>query len=249
MQLEEGTLFDFIGEEMEGEWTLRLDDTRAGEGGRLDGFELELCSDVVSDQPFLVNNNILEVPTGGADRIVSDLLLSQDNNNSSDELLYTLVVNTTRGTLFFNGAEMEVGSRFTQTEINSGALRYEHNGIEDETDSFTFTVIDGEGGFIDLTEFIINTDASFTSAVDELGSEDLFRVFPNPANNVLNIYNKEQNNSDWNVTIFNIDGQVIHRQVITDKLALDVGAYTQGLYLVHLSDGKTFFTHKVNIIR
>jgi subtilisin-like proprotein convertase family protein len=249
MQLESESLTKFNGSETEGEWRLVLEDTRPGEGGRLNEFILELCSSTSFDKPFLVNNNVLEVPTGAADKIFSNQLLSQDNNNTADELLYTLVVNTTKGTLFLRGAEMTVGSRFTQADIDAGAIRYVHNGTEDESDRFIFTVIDGEGGFIDLTEFIINTDASFISSTDELGNNDIFRVYPNPASQTLHIYNKENTTEDWNVVIYNIDGQVVHTDRMQQKLSLDIHTYEQGLYLIHLSDGNTYYTHKVNIIK
>ena len=248
-QLEDGTLTEFNGGTTEGNWTLSIEDTRPGEGGRLDEFSLELCSSTSFDKPFLVNNNVLEVPTGAADKIFNDLLLSEDNNNTADELLYTLVVNTRRGTLMLNGDDMVVGTRFTQADINRGSIRYVHNGTEDESDSFVFTVIDGEGGFIDLTTFNINTDASFTSSTDELGSEDIFRVYPNPVSQTLNIYNKENTNDNWQVTIYSIDGQVVHTDNMRQRLSLDVQHFNEGLYLVHLSDGKTFYTHKVNVIK
>ncbi len=249
MQLESASLEGFNGSETEGDWVLLIEDTRPGEGGRLNTYSIQLCSNSSFDNPFLVNNNILEVPTGAADRIFSNLLLSEDNNNSADELLYTLVVNTTKGTLLLRGDEMVVGSRFTQADIDAGALRYVHNGVEDESDRFVFTVIDGEGGFIDLTEFVINTDASFTSSIDELGTDDIFRVYPNPASQTLHIYNKETSTEDWNIVIYNIDGQVIHTDRIRKKLSLDVHNFEQGLYLIHLSNGNTYYTHKVNIIK
>lgn len=249
MQLEEGTLVPLNGTEIEGDWTLKLDDNRPEEGGRLDEYTLELCSSTSFDKPFLVNNNVLEVPTGAADKILTNLLLSEDSNNTASELLYTLVINTTKGTLFLNGTEMVVGSRFTQADINNASIRYVHNGVEDESDRFVFTVIDGEGGFIDLTEFVINMDASFTSSTDEIGSQDIFRVYPNPASQTLHIYNKENSLEDWNVTIYNIDGQVVHTDRMRKKLSLDVHRYDQGLYLIHLSDGNTYYTHKVNIVR
>jgi len=249
-KLEEGTLFGFNGGEIEGTWELRIEDNDPGEGGRLDEFVLELCSNSTFDQPFIVNNNVLEVLTGSANKIFNDLLLSQDNNNTAQELLYTIVVVPTKGTLYMNGEPMTVGSRFTQADIDSQGIRYVHEGSEDETDRFIFTVIDGEGGFIDLTEFIINTGMDFSSATDELGQDDRFRVFPNPVSNRLHIYNSEvSSGTEWQVQMYNLEGQIVYTDVIDQRLTIDTESINSGLYLLYISDGKTFYTHKVNVIK
>ncbi len=248
MKPEESTLFGLNGGQIEGNWSLRLDDERAGEGGRFDQFILELCSSSSFDNPFIVNNNVLEVPTGFSDKIFSDLLLSEDNNNTASELIYTMVVLPMNGTLYLNGQPVEVGTQFTQEDINSGALRYVHEGTEDESDEFIFTVIDGEGGWIDLTTFTINMEADFASSVEELNDANTFSIFPNPTKDLLNIHSMKFNQDQWDIKLFSLDGQLILTDRMEMKKQLDIQNLDAGIYILQINNIDKVYTQKISII-
>ncbi len=239
----------FNGESIEGDWILKIEDTEPGNGGQLNEFQLELCSDSALDNPFIVNNNVLEVLTGSARFISADELLCADDNNTEEELLYTLVVPPTIGTLTMDGTTLAIGDQFTQEELSSGKLRYDHNGSQDATDQFVFTLIDGEGGWIDQTPFTINMTedgASNTNDIEE--SDSFFSIYPNPTNDILFIDPVVSNNDNWNYTISSIDGRRILEGTLTGKTTLDLGNQSAGIYLLNLSNGVQKLYKKVLIL-
>ncbi len=244
-----GSLFDYQGEQAQGPWRLEIQDERAGEGGRFDAFVLELCGSVTTNDPFLVNNFVLEVPTGGSDRIFNEQLLSQDNDNGPQELLYTVVVQTTKGSVYIDGQKAEVGSTFTQSDIDNSRLRYVHEGDQEESDFFVFTVIDGQGGWIDLTRFDINMEDGFLSSIDEIPEHSAFDIFPNPANNILHIRNKMTSSQEWQMDMYNVNGQLIRNTSFKDHLTLEISDYESGVYIIQLSNGQEQLSHRVSIMR
>jgi hypothetical protein len=54
-------------------------------------------------------------------------------------ILYTLTALPKAGKLNQNGTELKLGDNFTQEEINSNAITYQHDGSETVTDIFSFT--------------------------------------------------------------------------------------------------------------
>ncbi|MFO1002601.1 MAG: cadherin-like domain-containing protein [Planctomycetaceae bacterium] len=81
----------------------------------------------------------------GSNVVTTDTLLTTDADNSNNELVYTLSILPTHGVLKLNGVTLGVSDTFTQAQINAGALTYDHDGSEGNTDSFSFSVDDGLG--------------------------------------------------------------------------------------------------------
>jgi len=219
-------------------------------GGVITDFVLELCSNAVLDNPFLVNNDVLLVQTGGNNNLLQNLLLTQDNNNTAVELIYTLVTAPAKGDLFLGSSRMIVGSQFSQADINDADLRYQHNGTENEDDTFVFTVIDGEGGWIDKTEFQININEGNPSATNDI--EDaigFFDIYPNPADNLLNITSIKKDNSDWQVSLVTLEGRTIKDFSFNNNTKIDVSNINSGLYILRFLNGETQLSHKLTIVK
>ena len=83
-------------------------------------------------------------------------LLVTDVDNTPAEIVYTLTVEGGRGELRLNGSKLDPGDTFTQDDINNNRVVYDHDGKENLTDSFEYTVSDGAGGNIGNTVFNIN---------------------------------------------------------------------------------------------
>ena len=75
--------------------------------------------------------------------INSDLLRATDVDNTPAELIYTVTDIPDSGALRFNGAMLSQGGTFTQADINNNFVSYVHNGMNTNSDSFNFTLIDG----------------------------------------------------------------------------------------------------------
>jgi VCBS repeat-containing protein len=73
------------------------------------------------------------------------MLQTTDVDDPAINLTYTLTSTVANGTLRLNGVALSSGSMFTQADINSGLVTYDHDGTENFTDAFSFSVDDGTG--------------------------------------------------------------------------------------------------------
>ncbi|MCE8556947.1 VCBS domain-containing protein [Ruegeria pomeroyi] len=107
-----------------------------------------------STPPTLDTNTGSSLNEGAVDVITSSELDTNDVDTADTSLTYTITTSSvSNGTLWrdfnFNnvvdGGEsaLGLGGTFTQNEINSGTIRYQHNGGETTSDSFGFQVSDG----------------------------------------------------------------------------------------------------------
>nr|MBW4583407.1 tandem-95 repeat protein [Tildeniella nuda ZEHNDER 1965/U140] len=103
---------------------------------------------LINNLPVLVTNAGLTLDEGAAATIGSSLLQVADNDNPIAQLTYTVGSLPAYGALSLNGAAIGVGATFTQADITSNLLRYQHDGGETLSDSFSFAVSDGAGGAI-----------------------------------------------------------------------------------------------------
>jgi hypothetical protein len=110
----------------------------------------------VNDPPTLVNNNPLTVNEGGTGIITSTLLLATDVDNPVGQIIYELATLPSNGRVLLNGTPLNVGDTFTQADINASRVRYQHNGSETLTDSFTFNLRDANGASGGSFTFSIN---------------------------------------------------------------------------------------------
>jgi hypothetical protein len=122
-----------------------------GAGGVLPATTFNITVTAVNDTPVLVSNGGLALSENGVATINNTLLLSTDAETALPaNLRYTVTGGLTNGTLLLAGTPV---TSFTQADVNSGQLRYRHNGSETVTDSFTFDVSDGT---VNLTAQVFN---------------------------------------------------------------------------------------------
>lgn len=107
---------------------------------------------IATDAPIAGNNNPLTLAEGTAANITNTLLSTIDADTSVTRLVYTVVAQPTQGRLLVNG---QAASTFTQDDINQNRVRYQHDGGENLSDGFQFTVSDGFTGLPQRT-FAIN---------------------------------------------------------------------------------------------
>lgn len=227
-------LAGFQGEATKGNWTLRLYDDVAGEGGRLLEFNLEICSNVSVAAPYLVINETLQIPPGDKPTISLTHLLVADQDNTADQLVYTLVTLPTHGSLTLSGLPLTVGSVFTQTDVNNLALKYIHDGSADGSDNFNFTVVDNQGGWIPVTTFSIEIDESFPSGLEDVTKKHDISVFPNPADGgdvIVSIpYSTELFNQ---YMVFDMSGKkCLQGSMIQNQASIPVSNLKSGMYAV-----------------
>ncbi len=231
----------FNGEGITGDWVLKINDTNSGSGGSFTDFELEICSNATLDNPFLVNNTPLGIPLGMSNAIQDTSLLAEDANNSADELIFTLITLPSFGTLSTNGVELEIGSQFSQTDINNSRIKYQHDNVAELTDSFDFTVIDGEGGFIDITTFNLYMAEGLPTIVDEMDALFTLNVYPNPSKDEMYLEISSPEQGDFMYKMYDLNGRLIQSKVLGNfenhVEEINVSALDQGLYILQVLNG------------
>ena len=114
----------------------------SGDEIALDAVTADLIVEAVNDAPVRANAGNLFLAEGGIEIITTALLRFNDVDNTAVELTYTITNAPEHGTLLLG--ERALGDEtFTQADIDEGRVRYEHNGREEERDSFTYSVRDG----------------------------------------------------------------------------------------------------------
>jgi VCBS repeat-containing protein len=99
-----------------------------------------------NDEQILATNTGVTVSENSTGTVLTNtMLLTTDPDNTAAQLVYTITSATTNGTLRLNGVALTNGSAFTQADINGGLVTYDHNGTENFTDAFSFSVNDGTG--------------------------------------------------------------------------------------------------------
>ena len=238
----------FNGEELQGVWSLLIEETNGS--GRIDEFELELCSSTALASPVIVFNETLEVGVGKANFVSQDRLLAEDENNGPSELLYTLTRVPERGNLERNGEILTLGRQFTQAHIDNGTLMYRHLGTDPEEDSFEFVIEDGEGGWVNKTVFdIAILEDGPTSVAEVLNADEIFSIFPVPASNVLTIDKIEKDGAEWQGQIIDVNGRLIKNFRLNNNLQLNVGDMSEGTYLIYLENEETKLSKKISVVK
>lgn len=241
----------FVGESTQGTWKFNINDQTAGSGGVFEEFELQICSNATLDAPVLVNNNVLEVFPGSWAKIKPPSLLVEDANNTADELIYTIVELPKSGYLDFLGADVFIGTQFSQADIDASRISYFNTDESVVSDAFTFTCIDGEGGWIDITPFQINLDESFTSGLDDIANLIEVQVLPNPVNEVSTISINNTNGKNYNFSLTNLSGQVFLQNNFNSDQTIEVNVkdYPAGIYFISVESSGQVSYEKMVVVK
>ncbi|NEP88670.1 MAG: tandem-95 repeat protein [Okeania sp. SIO2C2] len=98
---------------------------------------------LVNDIPEITKNSELVVNLGGTGSISQNLLQTTDGDNGTNAFTYTVTTEAAAGILQL---EDNPTNTFTQENINSGVVIYQHTATDTNDDSFSFQVIDVDGG-------------------------------------------------------------------------------------------------------
>ncbi len=233
----------FNGKNAKGEWKLNVYDNKTGQGGKIQYFALNICSNVVLSKPVLINNELFKIPLDAAWPIKPEVLKAKDDNNTDDQLIFTIVKAPQQCVIYKNNQVLFIGDTFTQADINTGQIKLKYSGTELIKDKFYFTVFDGEGGWIDVTAFNFETDSSI-NAVQELFYEYV-SVYPNPANNSININIDKP--GTYRTEIYDLEGKKLLSKNIAgiSNNTMDISGLNQGLYLIKIYNEKYIYTGKI----
>ncbi len=125
--------------------SVTIDDGDEDASGPLSG-SISLDVTPVNDEQVLTTNTGATVAEGSSGTTISNAMLATtDVDNPAGQLVYTLTGVPAKGTLYLSGTPLAVAQTFTQDDIDNDRIRYDHDGSETLSDSFSFAVDDGAG--------------------------------------------------------------------------------------------------------
>lgn len=244
-------LSEFVDKDVSGIWTLEVAVVNdLGDGGTFESWDFEYCGSFEVSNPELVNNNALRVPPNDSRAIITDSLLVQDADNGANELEYTIVQAPLFGTITLNGTDLGVNGTFTQSDINNFRVRYRNDDDTATDDFFTFVVRDGDGGFLGTPRFNIIIDVDAIVNTTEIDLESTTILYPNPAKNLVNIDFQETLNSNLEVSILNVQGQILKTvefENVLSQVQLNTENLASGIYLISMRMDERVITKRVVI--
>jgi VCBS repeat-containing protein len=115
-------------------------------GGLTGTTQISVTIQGANDEQMIVANAGITVAENSTGNVITAVMLqTTDVDDSAADLTYTLTSAVAIGTVRLNGVALTNGSTFTQTDINSGLVTYDHDGTENFADAFSFSVDDGTG--------------------------------------------------------------------------------------------------------
>ncbi|MFK7775430.1 MAG: T9SS type A sorting domain-containing protein [Saprospiraceae bacterium] len=81
-----------------------------------------------------------------------------------------------------------------------------------------------------------NCDISTVSSTTELLESSTFNIFPNPANNFINIYSEERNSRKFKYSIYDFTGKELIAGSFQNNIEIDISILTKGIYVISIDD-------------
>ncbi len=245
----------FDGESTAGEWQLRVEVVASGfTSGSIRSWQLDFCAAGGGfAPPTLLTNEPLAVPPGEGTTITPDFLEAQDESANATQLTYTILSPPAHGILtrWSLGDTLGQGDKFSQATINTFNLGYIHDGSDTQSDSFTFFVENGFGGFTPGQAFTIIIDEDAMVSTEEAAPANSLRLFPNPAREELNLQFERPVSGPVTLRLLSLQGREVRQQRFDESgsMRLNLSGLPAGIYLVQVQTAKVMFTEKVMVGR
>ena len=225
-----GSLANYHGLSINGDWTLEIYDGGANFGGTFQSWSVEVCPD-----NFQSNTVVLPV-------VMTDLRLTPIDNAHFQIDWTTQVERNNRG-FEIQRREGTTGT-FNPVHWTSG------RGDSDEAQHYRWADRDVERGVqyyyrikqVDRDEVYTYSDVVTGKLGQDLGS---VRFFPNPARNKLTLETTGEAITIA-VEIFDLHGRRLHLSHFAEtRREVDLSDYPQGVYLMQITSGTTTRTHRI----
>ena len=99
---------------------------------------------LLNDSPTISTNTGMTVDEGSTSNTITSAMLNEgDVDDDGTGLTYTITSPTTNGVVRLSGVALGLNDTFTQADIDSGLITYDHNGSETTSDSLGLSLSDG----------------------------------------------------------------------------------------------------------
>ncbi len=167
-------LSNFLGESIQGEWQLEIQDMFIGaSGGWIENWELEFC--VAPPATPDLSQQALQVLKGDSQNISNTFLSTIKMDMPAAEIIYTILSLPLNGVLYINGMEAAIGDQFSQEDVDNELISYTHDDSDTDDDSFDFDVLDSENIWLAAQTFeilIVDLPSAIATLVSDIDCHD-----------------------------------------------------------------------------
>ncbi|MGK0440331.1 MAG: putative delta-60 repeat protein [Pseudohongiellaceae bacterium] len=192
--------------------------------------------------PTIANNTGITVTEGDVDTVLTTTELSATDTDTTDSTLSYTVGDVTNGTLTINGGVWVSGSNdtFTQQDIIDGNILYTHDDSNTTSDSFSFSVSDGDSALVGQTFSITVTAVDDDTATIVNDSVTVAEGSTNTALSTSDLSATDTDSTDANLSYTVGD-------VSNGTLTINGGAWASSsndtFTQQDIIDGNIFYTH------
>jgi hypothetical protein len=244
----------FYNTEVNGQWTLGIRKVNdiAEQPGTFGSWTLEYCGSFPAADPFIAVNEVMCVQPLGSRPLSIEFLNVNDDDNSPEDLVYTMITVPANGTLSLNGTPLNIGDSFIETDIFAGDVVYENTNDAVAGDSFTFVVSDGNGGFLGTPTFNIEIldDAGCLTSVNDLNVDADISLYPNPAKEMVFVEFKQAIIGQMTANVIDVRGRTLasyEYDNVVGKIEINTADLASGVYFITFQTVDNIFTKKVTI--
>ena len=233
----EGDLSTIAGEIAGGTWNLSITDYNNFDNGTLNAWGIKICLDDTPTPPNLITNLPLTVLQWHQENITNSFLEVTDTTSSPAQITFRLISLPQNGFIEFDGVSMSIGDTFTQEDINTNRIRYQHNGTATSSDAFTFTIQNHLGGWVGVPTF--NIQITQTTDIESGFAPLSLKLYPNPASSQVNIEFTSELREKIDIDLYTTHGQLINSKSLelTNGTVNDVwntSELSSGIYLLKI---------------
>lgn len=224
----------FEGENAKGIWSIKLRDDKFQHAGALDNWSLQFCDSKIFEESleFFKEN----IPVENLDSVVisEQYLLANSNNNNPEDIIYTIISSPKEGLLSLAGIDLEIGSTFTQKDINNGLLKYRHLNDSETKDQFFIDIKTNAGDWSPSEKISIN--GGLTSFDNGLSESSNINIYPNPSSEY--IYFDFGHPIDY-IIIYNTNSVEVLR---SKSKTINIQDLANGKYFIRIHSNGKYYT-------
>ncbi|MBQ0738001.1 S8 family serine peptidase [Aquimarina celericrescens] len=123
--------------------------------------------------------------------------------------------------------------------------KVELNNSSATAQTYTIQVTHKDNLVGDAQDFslIISGTNSIELSTKNLNKNKLFNVWPNPANNFINITSEKSDISDYDINLYDLQGRMIMKNIDTETV--NISTLSKGLYILDFRNGNQSFQKKI----